>query len=76
MVHRTERFIEIVESMKKYNLEPKRVQFIYPKNGRESDLFLIEGIKNGKTGLKMLSPLIIHNDDNTYTEEVSYLLEF
>lgn len=76
MVHRTERFIEIVESMKKFNLEPKRVQFIYPKNGRESDLFLIEGIKNGKTGLKMLSPLIIHNDDNTYTEEVSKLLEF
>ena len=76
MVHRTERFIEIIECMKKFNLEPKRVQFIYPKTGRESDLFLIEGIKNGKNGLKMLAPLVLHNDDNNYTEEVSKLLEF
>lgn len=76
MVHRTERFIEIIEKMKKNNLEPKRVQFIYPKNGRESDLFLIEGIKNGNSGLKLLSPLVVHNEDNTYTEEVLDILNF
>ena len=76
MVHRTERFVEIIEKMKKYNLEPKRVQFIYPKCGRDSDLFLIEGIKNGNSGLKLLSPLVVHNDDNTYTEEVLEILKF
>lgn len=76
MVHRTERFVEIIEVMKKYKLEPKRVQFIYPKKGRDSDLFLIEGIKNGKSGLKMLAPLVVHNDDNTYTEEVLEILNF
>lgn len=76
MVHRTERFAEIIEIMKKYRLEPKRVQFIYPKKGMNSDLILIEGIKNGKVGLKMLFPLVIHEDDNTYTEEVSKMLEF
>ena len=37
MVHRTERMIEIIEIMKKYRLEPKRIQFIYPKSGRDSD---------------------------------------
>lgn len=76
MVHRTERFIEIIEKMKEYHLEPKRVQFIYPKEGKNSDLFLIEAVKNGKNGLKMLYPLIIHKDDNTYTDEVSKILEF
>ena len=76
MVHRTERFVEILEKMKQYHLEPKRVQFIYPKNGRDSDLFLIEGIKNGKIGLKLLSPLVIHNEDNTYTEEILEMLNF
>lgn len=76
MVHRTERFIEIIEKMKQYHLEPKRVQFIYPKEGKNSDLFLIEAVKNGKNGLKMLYPLIIHKDDNTYTDEVSKILEF
>lgn len=70
MVHRTERFIEIVQLMKKYNLEPKRVQFIYPKQGYNSDLFLIEATKNGNSGLKVLSGLIIHNDDGSYTDYV------
>ena len=76
MVHRTERFIEIIEKMKKYHIEPKRVQFVYSKKGRNSDLFLIEGIKNGRTGLKLLSPLIVHNDDDSYTEEVLEILNF
>lgn len=76
MVHRTERFVEIIEKMRWYHIEPKRVQFIYPKKGRESDLFLIEGIKNGNSGLKLLAPLIVHNEDNTYTEEVLEILDF
>lgn len=76
MVHRTERFVEIIECMKEYNLEPKRVQFIYPKNNRNSDLFLIEGVKNGRVGMKLLPPLIVHNADNTYTKEVLEILNF
>ena len=70
LVHRTERLIEVIEEMKKNNIEPKRIRFIYPKKNSESNLFLIDGRKNGKSGLKLLSPLIIHNDDNSYTNEV------
>lgn len=70
LVHRTERLIEIIDLMKKNNIEPKRIRFIYPKKDSESNLVLIDGRKNGKPGLKLLSPLIIHNDDNSYTEEV------
>ena len=76
MVHRTERFIEIIEKMREYRIEPKRIQFIYPKVGKTSDLFLIEGIKNGKVGLKMLSPCIIHEMDDSYTKEVQEILNF
>lgn len=76
MVHRTERFVEIIECMRNYNLEPKRVQFIYPKNGRNSDLFLIEGVKNGKIGMKLLPPLIIYKGDNVYTDEILEILNF
>ena len=74
MVHRTERMIEIIEVMKKYRLEPKRIQFIYPKKGKNSDLFLIEGVKNGNVGLKMLSPVILHEEGNDeYTDEIKKL---
>ena len=70
LVHRTDRLIEIIELMKKNNIEPKRMRLIYPKVNMESNLVLIEGRKNGKEGLKILPPLYIHNDDSSYTSEV------
>ena len=70
LVHRTDRIIEIIELMKENNIEPKRIRFIYPKWDKESNLVLIDGRKNAKPGLKLLSPLIIHNDDGSYTAEV------
>lgn len=76
MVHRTERLVEILDIFRKFSIEPKRIQFIYPKSGKDSDLFLIEGIKNGRPGIKMLSPLVIHEDNDEYTDEVQNLLKF
>ena len=71
MVHRTERFVEIIDMAKKYNFEPKRVRFIYPNNKKISDLVLIECVLNGKSGLKMEQPLFVYDDKGEYTEEVS-----
>lgn len=70
LVHRTDRFIEIIDLMRKNNIEPKRVRFIYPKEDSESNLVLIDGRKNGKVGLKILKPLVVHNTDGSYTDEV------
>lgn len=70
IIHRTDRLIEIIETMKNNNIEPKRLRFVYPKQGGESNLVMIDGHKNGKSGLKILPPLYIHNLDNSYTEEV------
>ena len=36
MVHRPDRMIEILNLMQKYEIEPKRIRFVYPKVGRES----------------------------------------
>ena len=70
MVHRTERFIEIIDMAKKYNFEAKRIRFVYPNNKKVSDLVLIECALNGKSGLKMEQPLFIYDDKGKYTEEV------
>ena len=75
MVHRSERFFEILDCLKKYRLEPKKIQFIYPKSNYNSDLFLIEATKNGKIGLKVFPPIVIHNDDDSYTEYVKSLFD-
>ena len=70
MVHRPDRMIEIINLMQKYGIEPKRMRLVYPKMGKDANILLIEGIKNGKTGLKVLSPLYTHNNDGSYVDEI------
>lgn len=71
LVHRPNRFLEIINTMQKYNLIPKRIRFVYPKIGEEANILLIEGIKNGKIeGLKILSPLFIYDKNGNYTQEL------
>ena len=70
IVHRPERLVDIITTMKKYNIEPKKVQFIYPKTNMEANILLIEGTKNGKEGLKILPPIDTHLDNGEYTEQI------
>ena len=70
MVHRTERLMEILFLMKKYNIEPKKIRFVYPNNAKNSDLVLIEGTLNGKSGLKIMNPLFVYVKKDVYSKEV------
>lgn len=70
LVHRTDRLSEIIDLLLKYNLQPKRIRFLYPKEQENSNLVLIDARKNGKICLKVLPPLICHNMDGSYTKEV------
>lgn len=73
-VHRPGRFLDIVTLMRMYRIEPKRVQFVYPKKGKDANILLVEGIKDGKPDLKILPPLFVYNDKNEYTKEMSRIL--
>ncbi len=75
MVHRTERLIEIIQLMKENNIEPKRIRFIYPKEGTESNMVLIEGRKNVNPGLKVVEPLIAHTNQDEYSKEVKEMFK-
>lgn len=70
LVHRVDRFMDIIENMKKYDIEPKKIQFCHTKINKEGKILLVEGIKYGKPGLRILPPLIAHDDDGQYSAEV------
>lgn len=70
IVHRPERLIEIIEEMKKNNIEPKKIQFIHPGKEKQANILLIEGIKNGKPGLKILKPIYSHLENGDYTNDI------
>lgn len=77
MVHRPDRLIEILEVFKKYHIEPKRLQFVYPKMDRECNHILIEGIKDGsKDGLRVLAPLYVYKDNNQWTDRILEIYNF
>lgn len=76
MVHRPDRLFEILDALRSVNLAPKKLQFVYPKEGQEANVVLIDAIKDGQlTGAKILEPIMTHNDDGSYTEQVLNIYE-
>lgn len=73
-VHRPGRLIEMISLMKQYRLEPKRIQFVHPKKGKEANTILVEAVKDGNPDLKILPPLFVYTDNNEYTKEIREIL--
>ena len=71
----TERLTEVIELMKNNSIEPKRLQFVYPKETKNSKILLIEGTKNGNPGIKVLNPIFIQDSSNQYTSFIENILK-
>ncbi|QHT58677.1 tRNA1(Val) (adenine(37)-N6)-methyltransferase [Paenibacillus lycopersici] len=70
MVHRPARLAEIMETMRKWKLEPKRMRFVHPSAESEANMVLIEAVRDAKPELRMLPPLIVYNEQRQYNEEL------
>lgn len=70
MVHITERLADILESMRRHDVEPKALQMIHGRPDKKAKLFLVEGVRGGSAGLDVLPPLIVHEADGSYSRTV------
>ena len=73
MVHRPDRLVDIIETFRKYKIEPKRMRLVYPRINREANVLLIEGIKGGNPGnLRVENPLFVYENEKSlnYSEEI------
>lgn len=70
MVHRPRRLIEIIQTMKRYGLEPKRMKLVHPYVDREANMVLIEAVRGGGALLKVESPVIVFDNQGEYSEEI------
>ncbi len=75
LVHRADRLSEILNNLIKYRFEAKKIKFCYTTKYKNAKIVLIEAIKNGKTGLTILPPLIINKENGEYTDEVLKMFE-
>ena len=70
LVHRPMRLTQIICTLVRYRLEPKRMQLVYPKRLGEPNLVLVECRKGGGPGLRMDPPLIVYGEDGEYTGQL------
>ncbi|GKT03261.1 tRNA1(Val) (adenine(37)-N6)-methyltransferase [Furfurilactobacillus entadae] len=74
-VFRPDRFLEMMALLEKHRLAPKKIQFVYPKAGRDANMFLVDAIKDGRPGgLKILPPVVVADDQGNYIGRVHDLL--
>lgn len=59
MVHRSERLMEIINLLTKYNFKIKKLQFVYSSYEKSAIMVLIKATKNGAEGLIVNKPLNI-----------------
>lgn len=71
MVHRPRRLIEILQTMKQYGLEPKRMKFVHPYKDRKANMVLIEGSKRrAGSPVKVEAPVIVFDENGEYSQEI------
>ena len=70
LIHRPFRLAELITTLKKYHLEPKRLRLVQTLPEKEPALVLIGACKGGNTGLRVEPTLIINETPGVYTPEV------
>lgn len=70
MIHRAERIVDILYLLRKYKIEPKEIRFIQAKNNKAPNLVLIKSVKDAGNQLRLSNPLVVYNDDGSYTDEI------
>ena len=62
MVHRCDSLCDVLCALRKYNLEPKRLQMIHPHVDDAPNLFLVEALSGGNPSLKLEKPVYMYKE--------------
>ena len=67
--YRPERLNELMRQCSSVRLEPKRLRLVHHRPSAEASIVLLEARKDGKPGLRIDPPLILHDEKGNETEE-------
>ncbi len=73
LVHKPERLIEVICTLRENGFEPKRLRFVQYKAASAPNLILIESRRGGNPSLKIEPPLILTDENGNDTEEVKMI---
>ena len=46
------------------------MRLVHPYKDKEANMVLIEGLKGGKSMIKVESPIVVYESENVYTEQL------
>jgi tRNA1Val (adenine37-N6)-methyltransferase len=67
------RAITLLDSLRSASLEPKRIRWIYSREGEEAEFILTEAHKGGGEGVEVLPPFFVYSVNGSYTPEMEAL---
>ena len=70
LVHRPFRLAEIIMTLGRYRLEPKRMRLVYPYVDRDPNMVLLEASRGGRSGMTVEKPLIVYKEPGVYMDEI------
>jgi tRNA1Val (adenine37-N6)-methyltransferase len=70
VVHHPWRLSELIGTLRRADLEPKRLRFVHSHSASDAKMILLEAVKKGKAGLKVERPLYIYEKNGKYTKEL------
>jgi tRNA1(Val) A37 N6-methylase TrmN6 len=68
--HLPERLPEVLGCCASLGLEPKKLQLVHARLDRPPSAFLLEAVRGGKPGLKVLPPFLVYAGENEYSEQL------
>lgn len=76
LVHRPFRLAELITTLVRHGLEPKRLRMVHPQVDKEPNLVLLGCVRGGKSGLTVEKPLVLADESGETTDEVKELYGF
>ena len=70
LVHRPFRLAELIVTLTKYKLEPKRMKMVHPFIDKEPNMVLMECVRGGNSRMTVEAPLIVYKEPRVYTDEI------
>lgn len=70
IVHKPERIADLISLARKYDLEPKEIQFLQPTIKKKPSIALIEYVLGGGNECIVLPNLVEYGENGNYTKEI------
>ena len=75
LIYPSERLVELVSTLERHNLIPKRMCLIYPKPEAKSNLVLMEARPGVGRGIEILAPLIVSGQNGEYSDQMNRIFQ-